>query len=146
MSVPADIAFTVAADVEHYSAFLPLLQSSKLIGVRQKTPTGETFQAALAVSYAKLGLAESFISTVTTHLQNREVKAISTDGPFRRVETMWTIVPAGLLSDVSIRIDYVFRNPLLQIAAAGLMDMAIKKVMAAFEARAKRVQSALITS
>jgi ribosome-associated toxin RatA of RatAB toxin-antitoxin module len=47
---------------------------------------------------------------------------------------------------VGIAIDYAFRNPLIQIAAGGLMDMAITKVMAAFETRALSIQRAASSS
>jgi coenzyme Q-binding protein COQ10 len=139
VNVPEDIAFAVAADVASYKDFLPLLQRSSIRGPRQRTVTGESFEAELAVSYPKLGLNEVFVSAVTTHIKDRNVKAVSTDGPFRRVETVWTIAPAPSGSDVTIRIDYAFRNPLLQIAASGLMDMAISKVLSAFEARARQL-------
>jgi coenzyme Q-binding protein COQ10 len=139
VQVPANIAYEVAADVGSYKDFLPLLQRSTVMGAPVKTAQGESFKAELAVAYPKLGLKEAFVSQVTTNVAARTVKAESTDGPFRSVETVWTISPAATGSDVAIRIDYAFRNPLLQIAAAGLMDMAIAKVMSAFEARAKQV-------
>lgn len=140
VAVPPDVAFAVAADVGSYREFLPLLQRSTVRGQKRPTSTGEAFDAELAVAYPKLGLAEAFVSRVETDGQQRTVRAVSSDAPFRAIETIWRVTPAGGSSDVSIRIDYAFRNPLLQIAAGGLMDMAIQKVMAAFEARALSVQ------
>lgn len=138
--VPADVAYAVASDVGSYREFLPLMQRSTVRGAKQPTDSGETFQAELAIAYPKLGLSESFVSRVETNGVQRTVTAKSTEAPFRAIETLWRITPAGDASDVSIRIDYAFRNPLLQLAAGGLMEMAIKKVMAAFETRAQLVQ------
>lgn len=141
VAVPVDVAFAVAADVAAYKDFLPLLQRSTIRGAKKPTPSGETFDAELAVSYPKLGLSESFISRVETDAAKWTVQARSSDAPFRAIETVWQITPAGDGSDVSIHIDYAFRNPFVQLAAGGLMDMAIGKVMSAFEARAKDVLS-----
>lgn len=137
--VPADLAYKVAADVGCYSQFLPLMQRSVITGPKRKTAVGESFEAELSVAYPRLGLSEAFVSTVTTDHKAQTVSASSSDGPFRRVATHWKITPAAEGADVAIRIDYVFRNPLLQIAAAGLMGMAVGKVMSAFEARAKEI-------
>ncbi len=136
VAVPADVAFAVAADVGSYREFLPLLQRSTIRGKRTATTAGEEFDAELAIAYPKLGLAESFVSRVETDSAQRTVRATSSDAPFRAIDTLWRITPAGGVADVSIRIDYAFRNPLIQLAAGGLMDMAIQKVMAAFETRA----------
>lgn len=140
VGVPAEVAFAIAADVGSYSEFLPLLQRSTIRGKRTATAAGEQFDAELAIAYPKLGLAESFVSRVETDAAQRTVRATSADAPFRAIDTLWRITPAGSVADVSIRIDYAFRNPIIQIAAGGLMEMAIQKVMAAFEARAMDFQ------
>jgi coenzyme Q-binding protein COQ10 len=136
VNVPATIAYEVASDVSAYKDFLPLMQRSSVLGTKRKTAVGEAFDAELAVSYPKLGLNGNFVSTVNTNVEGRTVSATSIDGPFRHVETKWAVFAAPGGCDVSIRIDYAFRNPLMQLAAAGLMEMAIGKVMSAFEARA----------
>ena len=137
VDVPPDVAFSVAADVASYKQFLPLVSRSVIRGVKTQTDAGETFAAELAVAYPKLGLSESFVSLVTTDNDNYVVRAISNDKPFRALEAKWTITPASGGSTVAIAIDYSFRNPLLQLVASGLMDMAVQKIMTAFEARAK---------
>ncbi len=139
VAVPPDIAFAVAADVAGYGAFLPLLQRSQIVGRKTVTATGETFLAELAVAYPKLGLSGAFISRVETNAISRTVGASSNDAPFRHISTLWTITAAGEDSDVAIAIDYAFRNPFLQVAAAGLMDIAVRKVLQAFETRAIEV-------
>jgi coenzyme Q-binding protein COQ10 len=142
VNVSAATAYAVAADVAAYREFLPLIHRSVIKGQETKTTQGLKFEAELAISYPKLGLAQSFVSQVETDDRQRSVMARSSDGPFRAIETEWRITPAGPGSTVAIRIDYAFRNPLMQLAAGGLMDMAIGKVMAAFEARAMAVQRA----
>jgi coenzyme Q-binding protein COQ10 len=134
--VPLDVAYGVAKDVASYSQFLPLLSRSVIRGRRNSTSKGERFDAELAVVYPKLGLSGSFVSQVETDDTAHTVEARSQDGPFRSLKARWTIRNAPAGSEVEILIEYAFRNPLLQLAAAGVMDMAVSKVMAAFEARA----------
>jgi coenzyme Q-binding protein COQ10 len=141
--VPPDIAFQVAADVASYRKFLPLLTRSTVRVPRTVTEKGEAFDAELALTFPKLGLSESFVSRVETDNLARTVRARSSEAPFREIETEWRIREAGTGSEVSIRIDYAFRNPFIQLAASGLMDTAITKVMAAFEARALELSRTL---
>jgi coenzyme Q-binding protein COQ10 len=146
VAVPPDVAFAVAADVGSYSQFLPLLQRSCVLGEKTPGQHGEMFKAELAVSYPRLGVAGAFTSTVRIDRSLRVVRASSQDTPFRSIETVWKISEANAGCDVAIRIDYTFRNPLLQIATAAAMPSAIEKVMAAFEARARELHNASITS
>lgn len=140
VTVPADVAYEVASDVASYREFLPLMQRSVIRSEKKPIPGGETFAAELSIAYPKLGLSESFTSRVEISGVERTVRAISNEAPFRAIEAQWKITPMGSESDVAIRIDYAFRSPLLQIAAGGLMPMAVQKVMAAFEERAKLIQ------
>ncbi len=137
IDVSPDVAFAVAADVAAYRQFLPLLTRSVIRGGKSQTESGETFAAELAVAFPKLGLSESFVSQVTTDSALRIVRATSSDKPFRALDAQWIINAAPSGSIVAIAIDYSFRNPLLQLVASGLMDMAVRKVMTAFETRAK---------
>ncbi|MBL8791576.1 MAG: type II toxin-antitoxin system RatA family toxin [Rhizobiales bacterium] len=138
--VPADVAYEVASDVAAYREFLPLMQRSVIRSAKTPVPGGETFAAELSIAYPKLGLSESFTSRVEINGVERTVRAISSEPPFRSIEAQWKITPVGNDSDVAIRIDYAFRSPLLQLAAGGLMPMAVQKVMAAFEERARVLQ------
>ncbi len=140
VAVPPDLAFAVASDVASYKEFLPLLQRSTIRGKKVETPDGQRFDAELAVAYPKLGLAEAFVSKVNVDRQARSVRATSQDAPFRAMATEWQITALGEACDVAISIEYSFRNPLLQIAASGVMELAVGKIMAAFEARALQLQ------
>jgi coenzyme Q-binding protein COQ10 len=139
INVPPDLAFEIAADVGAYQQFLPLMQKSVILGAKKMTTDGEVFKAELSVAYPKFGLSGSFVSEVESFTSARTVTARSTDGPFRAVETTWRILPAATGSDVAIRIDYAFRSPLLQLGAASVMDIAVSRVISAFEDRALRL-------
>jgi coenzyme Q-binding protein COQ10 len=137
VAVPADIAYAVAADVASYKNFLPLLEQSQIRGLVEEKNQVKTFNAEVSVGYAKLNLRETFFSRVVCDATSRTVTATSQDAPFRDMKTIWTIREVNGQSDVSISIDYAMRSMLLQFAISGAMDMAVNKVMTAFEARAK---------
>lgn len=136
----------MASDVAAYSEFLPLLERSDIRGTVSQNDGIKTFNAELAVGYAKLNLREAFFSRVVCDANTKTVTATSQDAPFKNMKTMWTIVEANGQSEVTISIDYAMRSALLQFAIAGAMDIAVNKVMTAFEARAKVVHKASSTS
>lgn len=141
-----DIAFAVASDVASYKDFLPLLERSVIRGTPTETNNVKSFNAELAVGYAKLNLREAFISKVVCDGNTKTVTATSTDAPFKDMKTVWSIREANGQSAVTISIDYSMRSMLIQFALSGAMDMAVNKVMTAFEARAKSVQMQSKTS
>lgn len=136
VAVPPDVAFSVAADVESYQQFLPLLSRSVIRGAKVPWSEGERFEAELTVAYPKLGLQEAFVSSVETNQSQRLVTSRSEQSPFRNLFAQWRILEVSGGADIAVMIDYAFRNPLLQMIAGGLMDHAVQKVMSAFEARA----------
>jgi coenzyme Q-binding protein COQ10 len=142
VAVPADIAYAVAADVAAYKEFLPLLEESRIVGVVSSGRGSRIFRAELAVGYSKLRIREKFTSQVVCNDGTRTVTATSKEPPFREMKTIWTIGDSLNKAEVTIEIDYVMRNPLLQIALAGVMDMAVNKVMVAFERRGRDVYAA----
>lgn len=146
VAVPVGIAYGVAADVAAYKEFLPLLEQSRIVGAVSEEGGSRRFRAELAVGYSKLRLREKFISGVVCDDAKRTVTATSQEPPFRNMKTAWTINDSSGQAEVMIEIDYTMRNPLLQVALAGVMEMAVNKVMAAFEARAKSVYAAASSS
>ena len=133
------VTFAVASEVAAYKDFLPLLERSSILGPLTEIDGITTFNAELAVGYAKLNVRETFISRVTCNAANRTVIATSQQPPFRDMKTTWTIREVAGDSDVSISIEYAMRSTLLQFAVSAAMEMAVQKVMSAFETRALAV-------
>jgi coenzyme Q-binding protein COQ10 len=146
VAVPPEVAYSVAADVASYKDFLPLLEKSLVRGGGSEKDGVKTFNAEVSVGYAKLNLRETFYSLVICDATAQTVTATSQDAPFRDMKTIWTIRDVNGQSEVSITIEYSMRSMLLQFAITGAMDMAVNKVMTAFEARAKSIYSAKKTS
>jgi coenzyme Q-binding protein COQ10 len=146
VAVPPAAAFAVAADVASYKDFLPLLERSLIRGGVTDIDNVKTFNAEVAVGYAKLNLRETFFSRVVCDANTHSVTATSQEPPFKHMTAIWTIRDINNQSEVSISIDYAMRSLFLQFALAGAMDMAVTKIMIAFEAQAKALHTASKTS
>ena len=142
VAVAPAVAYAVAADVASYMDFLPLLESSAIVGPSTESDGIKSFNAELIVGYAKLNFREAFISRVFCDAARWTVIASSQQPPFRDMKTVWTIHEVNGQSEVSISIEYAMRSMLLQFAITGAMDMAVNKVMTAFETRAMTIHRA----
>jgi coenzyme Q-binding protein COQ10 len=129
--------FNLVADVERYPEFVPLCQS---LVVRSRTQEGsaEVVTATMTVAY-KL-LHESFTSRIVLDRARHEIRVSYIDGPFRRLENVWSFRPVGdAACDVGFCINYEFRSRLLQTVMGAVFDRAFRKFADAFEARADRI-------
>lgn len=134
---PAKQLLEVALDVGSYKSFVPLVKESTVIN-RKVEPNGiETFDATLRVIYRKLRIDESFKSHVQVDRKNLTVTATSNDGPVNNLTSNWKIrdLPGGR-SEVNYSVDYTLKSRTLQFLLSGMFDLAMRKIMAAFEKRA----------
>jgi coenzyme Q-binding protein COQ10 len=136
IGITADQAFAIAADVGSYKEFLPLVVRSTVRGLKQISSTKAKFAGDLQIRVEKLGLTENFSSEVETDMDLRLVTATSSDGPVKSLTAVWEIEPQGTAADVTIKVDYVLKSMLLQLAAGRFVDYAAQKILNAFEERA----------
>ena len=131
--------FDLVADVERYPEFVPLCKALK---VRSRNPEGdgrEILVADMTVGY-KL-IRETFTSQVALDRRNLKVRVEYIDGPFSRLENVWTFKdePEGEGSRVGFFIDYEFRSRTLGVLMGSMFDAAFRKFAGAFERRADAV-------
>jgi coenzyme Q-binding protein COQ10 len=131
--------FDLVADVERYPEFVPLCKALK---VRSRSSEGdgrETLLADMTVGY-KL-IRETFTSRVTLDRPNLKVRVEYIDGPFSRLENVWTFKdePDEEGSRVSFFIDYEFKSRTLGALMGSMFDAAFRKFASAFERRADAV-------
>jgi coenzyme Q-binding protein COQ10 len=140
VNINPDQAFAIAADVGSYKDFLPLLERSTIRGARTKIGDVESFDAELAIGFAKFNLRESFKSHVVCDTKALTVTATSNDGPLKALKAVWkiTLTEDGK-ANVSITVDYVLKSMMLQLMAGGMMDFAAQKIMQAFEERGREL-------
>lgn len=139
-SVPytAEQVFAIARDVARYKDFLPLVKRSLVRNAKTHENGTETFEGELTVAYAKLGIEEVMVSRVLVDPAAMTVTARSDQGPVKHLVSEWKIVPTGdNRCDINFSVDYQLRSRTLQFMFSGMFDLAVRKVMSAFEERAR---------
>ena len=128
--------FDLVADVERYPEFVPLCKALRVRSRRTEADGRETLVADMTVGY-KL-IRETFTSRVTLDKPNLKLRVEYIDGPFSRLENVWTFKdePEGDESRVTFFIDYEFRNRTLGALMGSMFDAAFRKFAGAFERRA----------
>ena len=129
--------FDLVADVEKYPLFLPLCEGLK---VRSRVPGEggrETLIADMSVGYK--AIRETFTSKVTLDREKLKITVAYLDGPFRRLENLWTFKPEGDGATVEFYISYEFKSRMLGMLMGTMFDRAFRKFAGAFEKRAEVV-------
>jgi len=126
--------YDLVADVGRYPEFLPWTAAAR---VRKVTDHGDhkVMEADLVVSFKVF--RERFGSKVTLWPKARQIDTEYIDGPFRYLESTWEFREADGGCEVAFRVDFEFRNKLLQGAAGMFFNEAMQRIVRAFETRAK---------
>jgi coenzyme Q-binding protein COQ10 len=131
--------FDLVADVERYPEFVPLCKALRVRSRKPEADGAETLVADMTVGY-KL-IRETFTSRVTLDRPNLKVRVEYIDGPFSRLENVWTFKDEveGEGSRVGFFIDYEFRSRTLGALMGSMFDAAFRKFARAFERRADEI-------
>ncbi len=147
-SVPytAQQVFAIARDVARYKEFLPLVKRSIVRGAKTDDQGNEHFEGELTVAYDKLRIEEVMTSRVIVDPAALTVTARSDQGPVKHLVSEWKIVPTGdNRCDINFTVDYTLKSKMLQMVLSGMFDMAVRKVMSAFEERARALYGPAIS-
>ncbi|HET8728097.1 MAG TPA: type II toxin-antitoxin system RatA family toxin [Alphaproteobacteria bacterium] len=123
--------FDLVADVEKYPRFLPWC-----IACRVRKRTGDTIVADLVIGFKMF--RERFTSEVELHRPDCiDVQYI--EGPLKHLNNHWKFLPHPTGCEIDFYVDFEFRSKLLQSLIGTLFNEAFKRMVAAFEARAKEL-------
>ena len=127
--------YDLVADVARYPEFLPWTAAAR-IRSRTPIPGGEEMLADLVISFKVF--RERFGSRVLLYPGTNRIETAYIDGPFRHMISHWHMTdrPGGGCH-VEFSVDFEFKNPVLQRLIGVVFDQAMRRVVAAFEARAK---------
>jgi coenzyme Q-binding protein COQ10 len=127
--------FELVADVERYPEFLPWC-----LGARIRERRDDTIVADLLIGFRMV--RERFTSKVTLSRPNR-IDVAYTDGPFRYLNNHWIFEPVGEGScRIDFFVDFEFRSRVLQTLIGVLFNEAVRRMVAAFEGRARTLYGA----
>jgi coenzyme Q-binding protein COQ10 len=125
--------FDLVADVERYPEFLPWC-----IGARIRSRRENVLIADLIIGFK--GIRERFTGEVTLDRPGMRVDVAYRDGPFKYLNNHWIFraQPDGAC-EIDFFVDFEFRSRLLQRIIGLLFNEAVRRMVAAFEARADQL-------
>ncbi len=126
----AEQLFDLVAAVERYPEFLPWCKETRILARE-----GDVFHAEMTIGFKTV--RQAFGSRVETARPHR-IDVEPTRGPFRRMENRWRFadLPGGGCR-VDFEVDFEFRSRLLRTLIGALFHEAARRMVAAFEARAR---------
>ena len=133
--------FALVSDIARYPDFIKWITALRVSEVRAGGP-GITECLGEAVVGFK-GFTERFTTRVVADEPAQRVTASLVRGPFRKLFAEWRITESVHgASDVSLEINYEFRNPIISFLAAANHDLAVDRILNAFLEEAQRRYSA----
>ena len=138
----AENMFALVADIEKYPLFLPLCTGLRIRKRETDAQGRDVLTADMSVGYK--AIRESFISRVTLDRAAMEIRVDYLDGPFSRLENIWSFRDLPETNgrgacEVGFFIDYEFRSRMLGLLMGGMFDAAFRRFAEAFERRADMV-------
>src|SRR5262245_24283984 len=121
--------FDLVADVERYPEFLPWCVGAR---IRERGPN--LIVADLIIGFRMF--RERFTSRVQLDRPNR-IDVAYTEGPFRYLNNHWVFEPASGGCRIDFFVDFEFKSKILQRLIEVLFSEAVRRMVAAFEARAQ---------
>lgn len=126
----------MVGDVERYPEFIPWIKSLRAYN-RSVDQDIVRFDADVAVGF-KL-LTERFSTRVTRAAEALLVDFDLIRGPFRKLQGRWTFTPSATGTKVAFDMDIDIRNPILDAVFKANFNLAVSKLLAIFEARARQL-------
>jgi coenzyme Q-binding protein COQ10 len=129
-----DQLFDLVADVERYPEFLPWC-----VGARIKERRPDLVVADLVIGFRMF--RERFTSRVSLHRPHR-IDVAYAKGPFRYLNNHWAFKPDPKGCRVDFFVDFEFHSRLLQRLIEVLFSEAVRRMVGAFEKRARDLYGA----
>jgi len=127
--------FDLVADIERYPEFLPWC-----VGARIRERSGNEIVGDLLIGYKMV--RERFTSRVVLSRPDR-IDVSYSEGPFKYLNNHWLFLPQSDSSClIDFYVDFEFRSKMLQKIMEMFFNEAVKRMVAAFEARAHELYGA----
>ena len=127
--------YDLVADVASYPQFLPWTAAARVRRITPRADGAKVMEADLVISFKVF--RERFGSRVTLWEDARRIETEYLNGPFQHMKSSWQFQGEGDGCQVHFDVDFAFRNRLLQSAAELFFYEAMKRIVRAFEDRAK---------
>jgi coenzyme Q-binding protein COQ10 len=126
----AEQMFDLVADVDRYPEFLPWV-----VATRVRHDSDSEMTADMLVGFK--ALREKFTSKVVKHRPDM-ICVHYVDGPLRDLDNNWTFRNCGEnCCEIEFAVDFTFKNMMFEALAGQYIDRAFRKMVSAFEERAR---------
>jgi coenzyme Q-binding protein COQ10 len=122
--------YDVVADIARYPDFLPWCVGSRIL-----TSSDTQVTADLLIGFKMF--RERFRSRVDLSPNDLTIDVAYVEGPMKYLENHWVFAPDERGCAVGFHVDFEFRSILLRKAVEPLFHEAVRRMVAAFEGRAK---------
>ncbi len=130
-------AFSLVSGIAQYPDFIKWITALRVSDLRETAPGRLECTGDVVVGFK--GFIERFSTRVVADSPAQTVSATLIKGPFRRLHAIWTIAARERTGcDITLDIDYEFRNPLVAMLAAANHGLAVERILGAFLAEAQR--------
>ena len=124
------------ADIEKYPEFLPWCKGARIRN-RQSKGDLEIVEADLIIAF--LAFREKFGSNVTIDQSSQTIDVQYLDGPFYNLTNYWKFKPHDNGCEVNFFVEFEFKSRVLEAVIGKVFDQAMRKIIHAFEVRAKEL-------
>jgi len=121
--------YALVADIERYPEFLPWC-----VAARIRSRTEALVVADLVIGFKMI--RERFTSRVTLSPPDR-IDVAYAEGPFRHLDNHWVFLPHPQGCEIDFHVEFEFRSALLERLIGVLFDEAVRRMVQAFETRAR---------
>ncbi len=122
--------YQLVSEVERYPEFLPWCRAAR---IRERKPN--LLVADLVIGFKVF--RERFTSRVKLDPSGRRIDVTYAEGPFKFLENHWLFLAHPEGCEIDFYVDFEFRSKILQKVMEGLFHEAVKRMVGAFETRAK---------
>ncbi|WP_291076358.1 type II toxin-antitoxin system RatA family toxin [Hyphomonas sp.] len=130
-------AFELVSDIAAYPDFIKWITAMRVSEMMAAQDGSFTCLGEAAVGFK--GFVERFTTRVEADPNAGSVVASLVKGPFRKLRAEWKILASNDAgSDISLAIDYDFKNPFIGMLAKANQELAVSKILSAFLAEADR--------
>ncbi len=134
---PAQLYALVAA-IDRYPEFLPWCIAARITGRSRDDAGREVLLADMVIGFKMF--RERFTSRVTLEPDTHTIHVAYVTGPMKHMVNRWHFLPHGEgQCEVDFFVDFEFRSRLLQKTIELLFTEAVKRMVSAFETRARRL-------
>ena len=130
--------FDLVADISSYPEFLPWCAAAR---IRKKVQKGvvQQIEADLVISFKVF--REKFGSRVLLDTSKYIIETDYIDGPFRYMHSVWSFEDSDGGCEVKFKVDFEFKNAMLQSIIGLVFNDAMQRIVRAFERRASDLYS-----